>query len=121
MSILESSKKHNTPLIVLIIIVVAVISFALGRLSVSEGESQIEISRQGDQAAATTLSELSEIDQERAVEESFVVASKNGTKYHYPWCSGANTISEENKIIFQTNTAARSAGYTPAKNCKGLK
>jgi len=50
-----------------------------------------------------------------------VVASKNGTKYHYPWCAGAKQISEKNKITFDSIEKARAAGYTPATNCKGLK
>lgn len=50
-----------------------------------------------------------------------VVASKSGTKYHYPWCSGAKQISEKNKIIFSSIEDARKAGYAPATNCKGLK
>lgn len=50
-----------------------------------------------------------------------VVASKNGTKYHYPWCAGAKQISQKNKITFNSTEEARKAGYTPASNCKGLK
>jgi hypothetical protein len=50
-----------------------------------------------------------------------VVASKNGTKYHFPWCSGAKRIDERNKIYFESIEAARAAGYTPAANCRGLK
>ncbi|MDO8600103.1 MAG: hypothetical protein Q7R73_00590 [bacterium] len=48
------------------------------------------------------------------------VASKNGTAYHYPWCSGAKRIKEENKIWFQTKEEAESRGYKPAANCEGL-
>lgn len=50
-----------------------------------------------------------------------VVASKSGTKYHYPWCAGAKSISEKNKIWFNSVEEAKKAGYTPASNCKGLK
>ena len=50
-----------------------------------------------------------------------VVASKNGGKYHYPWCSGAKQISPQNLITFNSIEEARAAGYTPAANCKGLK
>ena len=50
----------------------------------------------------------------------FVVASKTGTKYHFPWCGGASQISEKNKVIFASVEEARKAGYTPASNCKGL-
>jgi len=53
------------------------------------------------------------------LEKSFV-ASKNGTKYHYPWCPGAQSIKEENKIWFSTKEEAEKAGYQPASNCKGL-
>lgn len=49
-----------------------------------------------------------------------LVGSKNGTKYHYPWCSGAERIKEENKIWFQSAEEAKRAGYTPAANCPGL-
>ncbi len=48
------------------------------------------------------------------------VASKTGTKYHLPWCSGARRIKEENKVWFATKEEAEAAGYTPAANCKGL-
>lgn len=48
------------------------------------------------------------------------VASKNGTKYHFPWCPGAKAMNEENKIYFNSKEAAEAAGFTPAANCKGL-
>ena len=55
-----------------------------------------------------------------AAEPGQVVASKNGTKYYLPTCSGASRISEKNKVWFPTAAAARAQGYTPAANCKGL-
>lgn len=51
---------------------------------------------------------------------SILVASKNGSKYHFPWCSGALRIREENKLVFGSREEALEAGYTPASNCKGL-
>lgn len=48
------------------------------------------------------------------------VASKKGSKYHLPWCSGAKSMSEENKIWFSTKEEAEAAGYQPASNCKGI-
>jgi hypothetical protein len=53
-------------------------------------------------------------------ETGVYVASKKGTKYHLPTCSGAKTMSEENKIWFTTKEEAEAAGYMPAANCKGL-
>lgn len=49
-----------------------------------------------------------------------VVASKNGTKYYFPGCAGAERISEANKVWFVSPAAAAAAGYAPAANCKGL-
>lgn len=48
------------------------------------------------------------------------VASKNGTKYHFPWCPGAKAMNEANKVWFSTQEEAEKAGYTKAANCKGL-
>lgn len=48
------------------------------------------------------------------------LASKNGTKFYLPECSGAKRIKEENKIWFYTKEEAMAAGFGPAANCKGL-
>jgi hypothetical protein len=47
-------------------------------------------------------------------------ASKKGTKYYLPTCSGAKSISEANKIWFSTKEEAERAGYAPAATCKGI-
>jgi len=97
-----------------VIILVALISFGLGRLS-KIGESRVPI----------TIENLSTITQTEKITDNKImgnyVASKNGTKYHYPWCSGAQSIKKENKIWFSTVEEAQKAGYQPASNCKGLK
>lgn len=48
-----------------------------------------------------------------------IVASRNGTKYYYPWCSGVGRIKEENKVWFGNVAEAEGAGYTKAANCPG--
>ncbi len=48
------------------------------------------------------------------------VASKNGTKYYLPNCSGVNRIKEENRIWFATVEQAKARGLTPAANCPGI-
>jgi hypothetical protein len=48
------------------------------------------------------------------------VASKSGSKYYLPACSGAKRIKDENKIWFATKQEAESAGYEAATTCKGL-
>ena len=93
----------------LIFIIMMVSSFYLGYL---EGK--------GRETSKVEASEVVITSPEATVEESGVVASKSGIKYHLPWCSGAATIKEENKIYFDTPEAAEKAGYTKAGNCKGL-
>lgn len=48
------------------------------------------------------------------------VASKNGTKYYLPDCSGASRIKESNKVWFASLEDAQKAGYSAASNCPGL-
>ncbi len=109
--IIKFYKDNEKDLIlVLVIILVALISFGLGRLS-KIGESRVPI----------TIENLPAAVNESVPTDKIFVASKNGTKYHYPWCSGAQSIKEENKIWFSTAEEAKKAGYEPASNCKGLK
>jgi hypothetical protein len=108
-------KSYEKDLIlVAVIILVALISFGLGRLS-KIGESRVPVTIENLTGAVdNAISPVSSA-------KGNYVASKNGTKYHYVWCSGAATIKEENKIYFSTAEEAQKAGYTPAANCKGLK
>jgi len=97
-----------------VIILVALISFGLGRLSkIGESRTPITIENLTGAVDNATSSVPSA--------KGNYVASKNGNKYHYPWCSGAQSIKEENKIWFSTAEEAQKAGYQPASNCKGLK
>jgi len=95
--------------IVLLLIIVSTTSFGLGRLSaIDESKTPLKINFEASQQAniANIVGKY--------------VASKNGTKYHLPWCSGAQRISEKNKIWFKTKEEAENKGYTPASNCKGI-
>ena len=124
---------------VLLIMVVGFGSFGLGRLSkLQESREPIRIEQLTASVGASEsplpkgVSDLSRggvvaTTPQDAPSETIlkpggkVVASKGGTKYHFPWCSGAQRISEGNKVWFNSTDEARKAGYTPATNCKGLK
>jgi len=96
--------------VVLIIIMVGIASFGLGRLSIiDEKKSLLQINN-------TALVEIST----KINIEGKYVASKSGFKYHLPWCPGAQKISDTNKIWFNSEEEAKNRGYTPAKNCKGI-
>jgi micrococcal nuclease len=45
------------------------------------------------------------------------VGSLKSDKYHYPSCSGAETINEENKIWFNDKQSAEDMGYQPCGRC----
>ena len=109
--------------IVLIITLTAFISFGLGRLS-SLWDKKIPITVEGASIAGAAMSRESETPTgslEISTSAQMFVASKNGTKYHFPWCPGARSIKEENKIWFSSAEEAKKSGYVPASNCKGLK
>lgn len=148
MTIPELIEKCKTREIytVLLIIFVGFASFGLGRLSRLEElrdsiriepadliSSQVAavvspplLSKEGRGGVVGVGSDVK--DEELRIKDSAVpaaggqlVASKGRTKYHFPWCSGAQRISEANKVWFNSVEEARKAGYTPARNCKGLK
>lgn len=48
------------------------------------------------------------------------VGSKSSHKFHLPWCSGAQRMSEVNKVWFTSKEEALAAGYSPAANCPGI-
>ncbi len=96
--------------IVTIVFLVALASFGLGRLSALE-----------DTEPLVSITEAPTDAKPRAVASGgLYVAARGGSAYYYPWCSGANKIHAANKVWFESEAAARRAGYSPAKGCKGL-
>ena len=114
--------KLDDIFISLVIIFVALGSFGLGRLSTQTDitDSGILLSKPNESIISNTAS-VKQMNTTPAVQQGGqLVASKNGTKYHFPWCSGAKRMLEENKIWFASIAEARAGGYEPAANCKGL-
>lgn len=107
-----------------VVLLVVITSFSLGRLSaLRDGREPVRVINTNSNL--DVKDSISNIEQTASIINSggngSVVASKNGTKYHYPWCAGAKQISPKNIITFDSTESARAAGYTPASNCKGLK
>ena len=121
---LKNFVKNNSSdiFIILTVILVALISFGIGRLTVPKSEpiliknleqaniDDLNIEAQGKVYPPAT--EQSDVGR--------VVGSKNSDKYHLPECPGAKQISEQNKVWFDSIEAAEKAGYKPAGNCPGL-
>ncbi len=140
MSIREASQKIKVYLgesasrekffIIAVIFLVGTAAFGLGRVSTLDGKREPvkigQVQLQADLASSLLAGQADSSVEEvlngrvNLQEGGFLVGSKNGNKYHFPWCSGAKRILEENKVYFESAEAARSAGYTPAANCKGL-
>lgn len=116
-----------------IVILVGIAGFAMGRLSavidpnqqtlrvlfdtpkgVSSNHAIMTFSGAGEKISAEEPPPLS------AGTEKMYVASKNGSTYYLPWCSGVARIKDENKIWFATKEDAEARGLRPAANCKGI-
>lgn len=96
--------------LVVIVFLVAIASFGLGRLSALEDARPAIAITQAPTAA----------NQQAMAPGGLLVAARSGSVYYYPWCTGASKILPQNQRWFQSEDAARKAGYAPAKNCKGL-
>jgi hypothetical protein len=96
-------------LIISVLILASSASFGLGFLAGQDVG-------QGSESGVSAEGSLRGVSRE----EGKIVASKGGTKYFLPECTGAGRISEANKIWFASVAAAKAAGYSPAANCAGL-
>jgi len=127
--IIQKSKgflsENRDVFISIIIILVAFASFGLGRLSkIEDTRVPVRIENMAASIVGTKGSAMVDSTQDEkssiSTQGEIYIGSKNGSKYHFPWCSGAQRIKESNKIQFPSKEEAEKAGYTPAANCKGL-
>ncbi len=110
----------------LVIILTATLSFGLGRLSAPIPTNPVEVKfdeKLGQGSLTPTVPTRSAASVIQAIQPSAqqggeVVASKNGSKYHYLHCPGAKQIKEENRLSFPSASAAEASGYTLAGNCE---
>lgn len=130
---IKSFLKENQRdlLLAAMVFLLSVASFGLGRLSAIWPEKEpITITNQesgitnqdtaavGESQNTTTLPDSKFLTPNS--QTGAYVASRSGTTYHLPTCSGAKQIKDENKIWFATKADAERAGYKPAANCPGL-
>lgn len=103
----------------LILILLGLSAFGLGRLSVmgEEGPRLIIKLPDGTTQTAAAYATVREGLPHEAPKAGEYVASKSGTKYYPVDCSAAGRIKEENRVYFATMESAEAAGYEPAANC----
>lgn len=121
----ENGKVESFPLfrklfLSIVIILVALLSFGIGRLSIVGEREPIKI--EYDPEMSNTPLQISNEQTASVIQgvpksNKEVIVSKNGARYHYPHCAGAKQIKEANKIVFASPAAAEAAGYTLAANC----
>ncbi len=112
---LKSFLRNDTYFIAILILLIGVSSFGLGRYSVMDSESG-----RGQAVSLQQLSPVETIQIPSSGEKVSVVVSKSGTKYHLFDCPGALQMKSENRIEFDDIEDAKAAGYSPAANCPGL-
>ena len=104
----------------LVITLTALLSFGLGRLSIVGDREPIRIEYNPEISNSQfpiSNENLVKIDNSKIENSAPVIASKNGSKYHYPDCPGAKQIKAENRLVFPSAAAAQAAGYALAANC----
>jgi hypothetical protein len=114
---LESNMGKDI-MVVLIVILVGLGSFQLGRLSKVEPKEGLKIDYKGQiiNNEANTLSAIKDLQKETNSVNNFF-ASKKGKKYYSLGCSAGKTIKQENRIYFQTGEEAEKLGYTISSSC----
>ncbi len=116
--------KLEPYLLPLIVVLVGVGAFGLGRLSYMRDTTQAlrVVYPDGEPARplASTAAVAAAAPAPVKAGEGAYVASKNGSKYYLTTCSSANRIKQENRVYFVTAKDALAAGYEAAANCPGL-
>ncbi len=108
----------------IIVILVAFSSFEIGRISVLEEKDYKNSSNLSSgllkipKESQTAFAKETLKAQDAKDNNLQITASKNGTRYYFSYCSGANRISAKNKIYFKSEEEAKKAGYTLASGCK---
>ena len=133
-SFIESEKGKDL-LIILIIILVCVASFLLGRLSkegqndqfkviypngqanvisgLNETQNGLNLQKNANLSQNTVLDKNSDI----SIPKGNFFASKRGKKYYTLGCSAGKTIKDSNKVWFNTGEEAVLAGYELSSSC----
>jgi len=119
------SEEGKDILVIIIIILLGLASFELGRLSKSDRRGGIEIEypeilneAKTEQGASVILAgEAPRVATPTILGKAFF-ASNRGQKYYSVGCAGGKTIKQENRIYFNSAAEAESAGYEKSDSCK---
>jgi len=122
-SFIESEQGKDI-LIVIIVILVGLGSFELGRLSKENDSGGVkieypsqnnEVQNSNQEASAFSSIKVPTVNSDSTGKIFF--ASSRGSKYYTISCSAGKTIKQENRIYFTTGEEAQAAGYTLSSSC----
>jgi hypothetical protein len=126
-----NSEAGKDILVVIIVILVGLGSFQLGRLSAKEAKTSgvkieylDEKSGQYVDQTANVISASQSINNKNSTATSQnsdgknYFASSRGSKYYTLGCSAGKSIKMENRVYFETSEEAESAGYERSGSCK---
>jgi hypothetical protein len=120
------SEKGKDLLIVIVIIIVGLGSFLLGRLSIKNDLGGIKRENPGlnteqdnnlTQPDNTTQTNSKILNANTISSGKTFFASNRGSKYYTTTCSAGKTIKQENRVYFTTGKEAEAAGYTLSSSC----
>ena len=120
------SDKGKDILVVIIVILVGLASFELGRLSKKDPNRGIKIvptqtggylSQNTVEMASQAANVISATNYNSNQNNKSFFASSRGKKYYSLGCSAGKTIKQENRIYFGTKEEAERAGYTLSSAC----
>jgi len=123
------SEKGKDILVVLIIILVGIASFELGRLSKNSGQEGVKVEYRGQEANIINgyeeglkgvVSGNTDSDYANKINSTGknFFASSRGKKYYGVDCSAGKTIKESNKVYFGTREEAERAGFELSSACQ---
>jgi hypothetical protein len=118
-SFIENEKGKDI-LVVIIVILVGLVSFELGRLSKENSSRGIKIqyTDQNINQPANVVSAFTQTQNITNNSGKTFFASSKGSKYYTISCSAGKTIKQENRIYFTTGEEAQVAGYTLSSSCR---
>lgn len=113
------SEKGKDILVIIIVILVGLGSFELGRLSKENSAAsglKIEYPNQTEEQTTSLVLPEKNFSTASPSDKNFF-ASSRGTKYYSIGCSAGKTIKQANRIYFATREEAETAGYELSSAC----
>jgi len=103
-------------LTVIIVILVGLGSFGLGRLSKESKNGVLRVEYADNEASI--IESINEPQSSLKQINGTFFASSRGSKYYSLSCSGGKTIKQENRVYFNTREEAEIAGYELSSSCR---